>query len=248
MHYGGNMHKAKILLLVVTTLAAAILFNSQMANAAEDVYLEGAMGHFKLRSGKVYHWEWKGVETAPRKSGLPGKETGAMVSPAPAMKPTAVEEAAPAAKVMPEVMKEPPATEAEPLERITRADMEQALSGIAKAANNKDIRGIASYLSDDLVVFLTMELPSGRQDLRMNKNEYLHKLEKTFSKQALYKYRSDNVKIDIGADGMSATVEEDIHETFGTLEMRTGSATHQQSAVELRRGRIVVTKIVATQK
>jgi hypothetical protein len=127
---------------------------------------------------------------------------------------------------------------------ITREAVAMMISEIEDAANRKDIDSISYYLASELVVLMTVDSPGGRQDLRLNKQEYLDKLQQEFSSPQ-YHYKSYNVEIIISQDGNSATIVEDIRETVGA---KTEVVSNQKSAIELRGGQIVVTKIVSTQK
>jgi hypothetical protein len=209
--------------------------------AAEDVYLKGDKGHFKLEPGKVYHWDWTGTKEPPKKTGLPEK---------PAITGAPAEVEIPPAAV--EIPPEAPETETQAVEgevpAITREAVAMMMSEIEEAANRKDIDGIAYYLAPELVVLVTADSPSGRKDLRLNKQEYLDKLKQGFSNIPQYYYKSYNVDIIISQDGKSGTVVEDIRKSVGIIEMKTEVVSNQKSAIALRGGRIVVTKTVATEK
>jgi hypothetical protein len=231
-----NLRRSLLIFFSLTMICSA-----HVSYAAEDVYLKGDKGHFKLEPGKVYHWDWTGTKEPPKKTGLPEK-------PAITEAPAAVEIPPAAVEIPPEAAKtETQAVEGE-APAITREAVAMMMSEIEEAANRKDIDSIAYYLAPDLVVFLTVDSPGGRQDLRLNKEEYLEKLQQGFSKIPAYSYRSENVDIIISQDGKSATIVEDIRETVGTLEAKTEVVSNQKSALEFRGGRIVVTKIVATEK
>jgi hypothetical protein len=218
-----------------------MICSAHVSYAAEDVYLEGAKGHFKLQPGKVYHWNWKGIEKPPAKTGLPEKPAITVATPPP--------KAAPAeAGTPPDTIKKKAPLVEGGIPAITGEAIAMMMSEIKEAANKKDVDSIAQYLAPDLVVFLTVNSAGGRQDIRLNKDEYIKKLKDAFSKIPAYSYRSENANIIISRDSKSATIDENIRENVGTREMKAEVVSHQKSAIELRNGQILVTKIVATEK
>lgn len=222
-------------------LSLATIFSAYPSTAAEDVYLKGDKGHFRLEPGKVYHWDWTGITIAPKKTGLPERTVAtpsALEKPLPPETPPSASDTTTAP-----IQKDTKASEGEtPV--ITKEAVAIMMSEIEDAANRKYIDGIASYLAPELVVLMTVDSPGGRKDLRLNKQEYLNKLLQEFSIPQ-YHYKSYNLETFISQDGKSATVVKDIRETIGA---NTEVVSNQKSAIELRDGQIVVTKIVLTQK
>lgn len=235
----GNLSRCLIFLL-----SLASVFFAYSSQAAEDVYLKGEKGHFRLDPGKLYHWEWTEATVAPKKTGLPEKT---VVAPPSAMKaaPPATPETPPSApKNTPQaVQKDTKVSEGEtPV--ITKEAVAMMMSEIENAANRKDIDAISYYLAPELLALMTVDSSGGRQDLRLNKQEYLDRLKREFSIPQ-YHYKSYNVEVIASQDGKSATVVADIRETVGA---NIDIVSNQKSAIELRDGQMVVTKIVSTQK
>lgn len=218
----------------IFSLAMLILSHPAWAGEAEHVYIGGEHGHFKLEEGKIYHFKWTGEALEK-----PAEAEG----PPPMVKPAEAVRTAPASA-------EKRAPEAEPgdLARITREAIDRMIRDFEEAASRKDFDSVARYFAEDVIIFLTIETPQGTQNLRFDRDEYLAHVKQALSLFPYYEYRSENVTVNISEDGQSATASSDVHETMGNQEIKVSSVTRENFALELRDGRLQITKVVGKTK
>ena len=129
-------------------------------------------------------------------------------------------------------------------EAIDENTVEDIMAGIEQAIVDKDVNGIARYLSDDVSITVTFSIGDQDQVAKLTKAEYVSALRETWAAYQNYVYEKTNVAIDI-VNGSKAVVKSDVSESM-TIHNQTISANSREEAtVEMINGKPLFTRIVA---
>ena len=129
-------------------------------------------------------------------------------------------------------------------EGIDENTVEDIMAGIEQAILDKDVNGIARYLSDDVSITVTFSIGDQDQVAKLTKAEYVSALRETWAAYQNYVYEKTNVVIDI-VNGSKAVVKSDVSESM-TIHNQTISANSREEAtVEMINGKPLFTRIVA---
>lgn len=124
--------------------------------------------------------------------------------------------------------------------------IEAALVQMDKAANKRDVKTIARYLAEDVVIVLTMNTPEGKQQARLSKTQYINMLKQGFASTSAYSYKRLSSTIEVKSK-TQAIVSSRIHEKM-TINGQTmeGDST-EVSVFEIKDGKLVATRVEGTQ-
>ena len=121
--------------------------------------------------------------------------------------------------------------------------IEKLLEKIDTAAEERDVDGLLEYLSEDVVITMTVQMAGRESTDSFTRQKYA-----VIARQALravrdYDYDRINTSIVMNGDGRSAVVESEIVESMTINGRRIDSITHETSQIEVRDNGILITAI-----
>lgn len=125
---------------------------------------------------------------------------------------------------------------------LTEESVKELITSVELAANNKNVDGIASVLSDNVEIVLNLSFNGQTQVINSNKEDYISLLKQGWSISTNYKYV--NKSSDITIDGDKAFVKAVVQEMMTIQGQDISAESKEESVVELIDGTLLVTKIV----
>ncbi len=127
---------------------------------------------------------------------------------------------------------------------IDQNTVEDIMAGIEQAILDKNVNGIARYLSDDVSITVTFSIGDQDQVAKLTKAEYVSALRETWAAYQNYVYEKTNVAIDI-VNGSKAVVKSDVLESMTIHNQTISSNSREEATVEMINGKPLFTRIVA---
>ena len=128
-------------------------------------------------------------------------------------------------------------------ETITDKDVKALYELTEKAINEKDAKTVLAGISDNVVINMKMLSPEGNQEMSMGKDEYAKNIRETFSVAQDYKYRVDNMDINISADGKTAIVNLKAYEELTVQGQNIKAVSKGENELKMVNGRLQVVRI-----
>jgi ketosteroid isomerase-like protein len=127
---------------------------------------------------------------------------------------------------------------------LTEARIRSLCGEIESAVRRKDAQGVVRHFARDAVIRLVMPLSAGGQALELTVEDYARMLEDGWAMAGDSTYAVEDVVIAIGPDGRSAEVSDTTVESVKVQGRTLSSRTRERFGVELRAGRVVVTRLI----
>lgn len=146
------------------------------------------------------------------------------------------------------VFKQPQAsTHAQGGSHLRENQIQTLFQSVDRAANERNVTAIMAYLSDDVVITASLQLPSPNptKTLTFTRDQYRQTLRQTFATAKEYGFLRKVTRIAIAQDGKSAQVASQTLESVTIAGSTTQVQGQETVTLELREGKPLITKVQA---
>lgn len=128
---------------------------------------------------------------------------------------------------------------------ITEQQVKAFLEEMDRAVNKNDVDAILAMMSEDVRLYVTTEGFGPTQDLTFDREQYRTHHKQSLGMTGIYDYKRGYTAIKIEPDGQSAIVVAEVFKTADIGEQTIGSVSKQTSTLELKDGKLVITRSAA---
>jgi hypothetical protein len=128
---------------------------------------------------------------------------------------------------------------------LTVAAVKAYTAKVDAAIARRDVNAVLEAIAEDARISVTVSMQGQPQTMRMSKSQYGQMLQLAWGAVSNYSNKRSNEKISI--DGAEATVTADIAESMVINGQQVGSRSREQATVEYINGKLVATKITASE-
>lgn len=129
-------------------------------------------------------------------------------------------------------------------EDITESQVLSLLDKLDLAVVNRDVPGVLSTMSDDVVIKLTMKMQGSEQKLQLNKAQYQQMLRQAWEVYEDYQYQRVNQRIELQGD--KAIISADVHESMTIQGQALATVTREKSTVAKQGGQLLILNVSGT--
>ena len=129
---------------------------------------------------------------------------------------------------------------------ITEEKVLAVIAAMDKAARAAKVDDIAVHLADDVRIKMAVEFAGARQEVEMDREEFISHTRRGFGKRAAYENRRQKTEVTISKDGQRAMVTSELFEKLTRAEGTVSAVSSEIYVFKLRGGKIVVTSYDAS--
>ena len=131
--------------------------------------------------------------------------------------------------------------------KLDEKSIHEVLAAIDKAVVDKNVDGIAKWLSPDVYIAVTGSSQGQRQKVEMSKNEYIAMVKQGMAEAENYTYKRHNVQIKI-INSKKAVVTETVTEIVTIGGQTMSNRTDEEATIELINGQLLFTRIIGNSR